>query len=431
MYATASGLAQQVNYQFTVDYLLLVQARLARLQGRFPEAHRLLQQARPMIQSAGSNYESGLLDLESGCLSLAEGRLPPALSEIRNALDLFERGNLAAEMEWARVWLAAVLAASGDVATARSYLLPVWTALSPDGRDSPLVHMLRHAAPWLAHMTSDPETDPLQKRAAQAGQRLPALRKRLRRMLKTVPLKTSRLTILTLGKPQVRVNGKLVTRSHWLSASVRDLFFYLLLSPRPLSKDEIGAAFWPEIDPDTLKLRFKNNLYRLRHALGADVVLFENNLYFFNRHQDYEYDVEEFDSHVSQAKIAGQVEDKIVQLQAATRLWHGPFLHGVDAIWAWPERQRLEHECIEAFHQLTGLLRQIGDRASALQACKHALEVNPMLEDFHRLAMSLHAEMGDRLGVIWQYQACRSVMQSEMNSAPSAETEALYRRLVG
>jgi ATP/maltotriose-dependent transcriptional regulator MalT/two-component SAPR family response regulator len=429
-YALAVGIARQVNYQFLVDYLLLVQARLSRLQGWFPEAHRLLREARPLIQAAGSNYESGLLDLESGCLSLAEGRMPPALSEIRNALDLFQRGDLAAETDWARVWLAAALASSGDGATARSYLLPVWTALSPDGRDSPLVHMLRHAAPWLAQLTSDPQAEPLIKRAAQAGLRLPALRKRLRRMLKAVPLRTSRLSIQTMGKPQVRVNGKLVTRSHWLSASVRDLFFYLLLSPRPLSKDEIGAAFWPEIDPDTLKLRFKNNLYRLRHALGTDVVLFENNLYFFNRHQDYELDVEEFDSHITQARIAGPLEDKLAQLRAATKLWNGSFLLGVDANWAWPERQRLERECLEAFRQLAGLLHQAGDRASALHACRRALEVNPCLEDFHRLAMTLHAEMGDRLAVIWQYQECRKALLAEMDVAPSQETEALYHRLV-
>jgi len=406
-----------------------VQVRLARLQGKFSEAHSWLQQVRPAIKSAGYHYESGLLELESGCLSLAEGRMPPALSEIRNALDLFQRGDLAAEPDWARVWLAAALASSGDGATARSYLLPVWTALSPDGRDSPLVHMLRHAAPWLAQLTSDPQAEPLIKRAAQAGQRLPALRKRLRRMLKAVPLSTSRLTIQTMGKPQVRVNGKLVTRSHWLSASVRDLFFYLLLSPRPLSKDEIGAAFWPEIDPDTLKLRFKNNLYRLRHALGTDVVLFENNMYFFNRHQDYELDVEEFDSHITQARIAGPLEDKLAQLRAATKLWNGSFLLGVDASWAWPERQRLERECLEAFRQLAGLLHQAGDRASALHACRRALEVNPCLEDFHRLAMTLHAEMGDRLAVIWQYQECRKALLAEMDVTPSQETEALYRRL--
>jgi DNA-binding SARP family transcriptional activator len=189
-----------------------------------------------------------------------------------------------------------------------------------------------------------------------------------------------------------------------------------LLSPRPLSKDEIGSTFWPEIDPDQLKLRFKNNLYRLRHALGRDVVLFENDVYFFNRHQDYEYDVEEFDSHIAQAKMAGPVEDKIVQL--------------LDATWVWPERQRLEQECLEAFRELAELQRLDGDHESALQACKRALEVNPLLEDFHRLAMRLYAERGDRLGVIWQYQACRTALDSELDVVPSQETEDLYRRLI-
>ncbi len=231
--------------------------------------------------------------------------------------------------------------------------------------------MLRHASPWLAHMDSDPQAGPLIRRADQAGGRLPALRKRLRRMLKAAPLQSTRLGLQTMGKPQVRVNGKLVTRSHWQTVSVRDLFFFFLLSPRPLTKDEIGAALWPEADPDTLKLRFKNNLYRLRHALGQDVILFEKDVYFFNRHQDYEYDVEEFDSHLSQARIAGPVEDRIVHLRAATRLWRGPFLHGVDAVWVWPERQRLEQECLDAFRQLAVLLRQerqLRRRPAGLQA---------------------------------------------------------------
>lgn len=429
MYATAFGFAQQVNYQFTVDYLLLVQVRLARLQARFPEAHRLLQQVRPLIQSAGSNYESGLLFLESGCLALAEGRLRASRAEIENALDQFQRGSLAAETDWTRVWLAAAFAASGDEAAARPHLQAVSAALSQVDGDSPLVHMLRHASPWLAHLKPDPETDPLMKRALQAGQRLPALRKRLRRMLKAVPLQISRLTIQTLGKPQVRLNGRLVTRSHWQTVSVRDLFFFFLVSPRPLTKDEIGATFWPDIDTPTLKLRFKNNLYRLRHALGQDVILFENNQYFFNRHQDYEYDVEEFDSHFLQAKLAERVEDKIVQLRAATKIWHGSFLLGMDATWAWPERQRLERVCLEAFRQLAELHRQGGDGESALQACRGALAVNSCLEDFHRLAMRLCSERGDKLGVIWQYQACHLALLTELDMAPSEETEELYHRL--
>jgi ATP/maltotriose-dependent transcriptional regulator MalT/two-component SAPR family response regulator len=430
IYTTATGLAQQVSYQFLVNYLLLAQARLARLRGRFKEAHSLLQEVRPLIQASGSNYESGVLYLESGCLSLAEADLQPALSELQKALDQFQRGNLTAETEWSRVWLAAALAGSGDEATARNHLQTVLATLSQEAGDLPLVHMLRHATPWLAGLRADPETGTLLRRVTQAEERLPTLRKRLRRMLKAAPLQASRLTIQALGKPQVRVNGKLVTLSQWQTLSVRDLFFFFLLSSRPVTKEKIGEAFWPEIDPAQLKLRFKNNLYRLRHALGPDAILFDNNQYFFNRHMDYEYDVEEFDSHFAQAKIAEQVEDKIVQLQAAIKLWHSSYLQDVDAIWVWPERQRLELAFLEALRQLVVLQRQTGDRESALQACQRALEVNFCLEDFHRLAMQLHADGGDRLGVIWQYQACREALQTELDIVPSEETQALYQRLI-
>jgi len=66
----------------------------------------------------------------------------------------------------------------------------------------------------------------------------------------------------------------------------------------------------------------------------------------------------------------------------------------------------------------------------ALRICRRALEVNPCLEDFHRLAMRFHADGGDRLAVIWQYQACRDALQTELDDVPSEETQALYQRLI-
>jgi LuxR family transcriptional regulator, maltose regulon positive regulatory protein len=429
-YATAMNLAKQVSYQFLINYLLLVQARLARLRGRLYEAHTFLQEARPLIQTTGSNYERGLLFLESGCLSLAETHLEPVLSELKNALDQFQHGNLTAETEWTRVWLAAAFAASGDEAAARKHLETVLNVLGEDGQDLPLIHMLRHASPWLADLHSDPKIAALLKRVARAEERLPVLRKRLRRLLKAAPLQGSRLTIQALGKLQVRVNGRLVSLSQWQTHSVRDLFFFFLSSQHPVTKDEIGAAFWPDIDPALLKLRFKNNLYRLRHALGQDVILFENNHYFFNHTLDYEYDVEEFDAHLVQAKVVELDEDKIVHLQAASNLWRGPYLQDLDANWAWADRQRLERAYLEALHQLAELHRQTGDRESALQTCRRALEVNSCAEDFHRLAMRIHADLGDRLAVIWQYQACRDILHTELDVLPSEETQALYRRLI-
>jgi len=237
------------------------------------------------------------------------------------------------------------------------------------------------------------------------------------------------LTIQAFGKPRVRVNGKLVTSAQWKTISVRNLFFYLLAATRPLTKEEIGATLWPEIDTAQLKLRFKNELYRLRHALGKDIVLFEDNNYLFNRLLDYEYDVEDFTTQLNKAKTETQIEEKIAHLRTAIDLKDDAYLHGEDATWVWPERERFNQMYLDALQQLAILLHQKGDLQSALQACNEILTVEPYREDIHRLAMQIHADRGDQLAVIWQYQKCREALHSEPDANPSKETERLYQQL--
>ena len=95
----------------------------------------------------------------------------------------------------------------------------------------------------------------------------------------------------------------------------------------------------------------------------------------------------------------------------------------------WPEREQLDRTCTEAWEELAGALRQNGDLQAAVQACQEALKIDPSRENIHRLAMNLHAELGDKLGIIWQYRACREALRSELDINPSIETEALYQRL--
>ena len=179
-----------------------------------------------------------------------------------------------------------------------------------------------------------------------------------------------------------------------------------------------------------MKLRFKNDLYRLRHALGQDVIIFENNQYSFNRLLDFEYDVENFETHLAKARVAATSEKKITYLGAAAALRQGSYLKDVDATWALAERERLEQACLEALKQLAELNFQSGNLPEALQACQGALIIDSCQEDLHRLAMQLHARMGDRLAVIWQYQACREALRTELDLPISEETELLYQRLL-
>jgi LuxR family transcriptional regulator, maltose regulon positive regulatory protein len=432
-YTNAAQVAQRVNFQFLTDYLSLAQARLARLHGQVKEAYRYLSEAEGLIRVAGSNYESGLFHLERGCLQIVEKK--PAAIDLEKSLDFFQRGSLAVETNWSQVWLAAAHLEAGEAVAARSQLQVVLGT----GQSEPFFHSLlqvvRRARPWLVVLQEDDEIGSILtswlERVTQAEIQLPALRKRLRRFLTTVPIQAPRITIRAFGKTQVRTNGKLVTMAQWKTASVRELFFFVLAASRPLAKEEIGEILWPEMDASQLKLRFKNDLYRLRHALGQDVILFEDNLYHFNRTLDYEYDVENFAAHLKKANAARLINEKIANLHAATELRNGLYLQDIDATWVWSKRENLDQACMEALKQLTDIQRQAGDLRAALQACQEALKIDPSREDIHCLAMQLHHDLGDRLAVIWQYQACRAALLAELDAAPSDETEALYRRLTG
>ena len=434
-YSDAAQKAQQVSYQFLTNYLGLAQAHLARLRGQFKEAYQFLHEARVSVLATNSNYECGLYFLEYGCLQLAEEYYSPATADLEQALNYFQGGGFTAETAWSRIWLAIAHFRTGKTVVARDQLMAALGTGFSGPSHYPIQQGIRQARVWLTDLQNDAESNaalaPWLAGVSSAESRLPEIRKRVRRLLHTVPIQAPRLMIQAFGKAQVRVDGKLVTTHQWKTASVRELFFYFLAANRPATKEEIGATLWPELDPQELKLKFKNEMYRLRHALGLDVIRFENNLYSFNRLLDYDCDVEKFNASLLKAKSASQMDERISLLRGATRLRIGPYLQDMDATWVWPERERLDRICIDACIQSAEAQRQKGDFQAALSACQEALKIDPTREDVHRLAMQLHSDQGESLAIIWQYQACCEALRSEMNIDPSPETQALYQQLTG
>lgn len=422
-YQQAEALAREVNDQFVSNYIVLAQANLALLGNELSKAREWLDHIHPKIEASHSAYEMGLWHWLNGRLLLAEEKNHNAVDELKKAEELFEKDGREMEGLWCKVWLAAASHAAGGP--------PV--ALNADFRlsNSHAVAVAGYQAlPWLtARKAKDRFVKDLVEIAERFGARLPEIRRALRRQPRVVSMARPRLSIQALGWTKVEVNGRVLAPSDWQTQAVRELFFFFVTSPRPLTKEQIQDALWPgEEDYDRLNQRFKNDLYRLRRAVGQETILLQDDRYTFNRTLDYDYDVEDFETYLERARTAEGGDEKISFYEKAIGLVRGPYLADVGATWAAAPRMHYHEVLQSAFLDLARLYWKQADSANTLRVCERALEHDPANENFHQLAMQVYYARGDRAAIIRQYQACKDALAREFNLSPSPETEALYRQ---
>jgi two-component SAPR family response regulator len=258
---------------------------------------------------------------------------------------------------------------------------------------------------------------------------MPAIRRTLRHHAISIQVPSARLVIRTFGNPEVSLNGQILAMSDWRTQSVRDLFLYFLYRQEAVTKEQVGADLWPETrDTQTLKIRFKNEIYRLRRAAGHNAIVFDDEYYRFNREMDYEYDVEAFDSHIQRSQKTEDIHARIEHLHKAVDLVRGPYLADVNTDWAVPERERLELAYASALEELAYLHLDANQLESCLSICQLALKKDRFHETIYQLEMRAFAALGDRSAVARRYQACMTALK-DLGIPPSGETEMIYRQL--
>jgi len=297
-----------------------------------------------------------------------------------------------------------------------------------------LLITLHQASTWLKVLQNDPEIGRnlagLLDKSFQLSERIISVRRALRRHARSIQLPAASLTVRAFGRAEVSVNGRVIPMSEWRTKSVRDLFFYFLFRQEALTKEQIGEVLWPETnDPQTLKARFKDEIYRLRRAVGRNAIIFDEVYYRFNRTLDYEYDVEAFESFVARARKTRDTERNIEWYQKAVDLVQGVYLSESDSSWVVEERERLGQMYESALEELSRLYLNTNQLDQSLSIGQIALSQNRYNEDIYQLQMRAYAALGDRAAVVRCYQVCRAELDEGLGIPPSPETEALYQDL--
>ena len=431
-YVQAETIASGLEGFFISNYLVLAQANLTLLQGDTVTTSKILKPFRKKLNTNPSTYERGLWALLEGRNHLLKREAKKAIPLLQEGKSYFIQDGRESESQWCIIWLVAAYDQVGRTENARTEFHELLVA-----RNKPthaLLIALHQASSYLKDLQSDPQIrrslGDLLEKSRQLNERIIAVRRILRRHAQSIPMPAASLMVQAFGRAEVSFNGRVITMSDWRTQSVRDLFFYFLHEKNAVTKEQVGAALWPETeDPQMLKARFKNEIYRLRRAVGRDVIVFDEDHYRLNSALDYEYDVEAFDSHLRPARKARDMTERINWYQKAVDLVHGPYLADLDAPWAASERERLGQIYASALEELAHLYLNAGQLDRCLSTCQLALAQNRYNEVIYQLEMRAYAALGDRAAIVRCYEVCKLVLEEGLGLLPSQDTKTLYRDL--
>lgn len=413
-------------------YHLLALSILERVEGRIENARALLVEASTYARSTSSPYDNNTCMLEECIMELKTGErqaLSPLFAQLE---DYFKQAGY--QLEGYKAATLKAFSLSGEKPELLNGL--VSETLNKEQKDSKyqvLIQIglefqqllqqienkngqLEGIAKWVAAVAE------FKKLSTQ-------IQSAVKRHSSAVQSESPSLNIRGFGKMQVWLGDKLITGKDWKTRGVRDLFFYLLSQPEGVTKEEIGMVFWPDADPDAIRLRFKNSIYRLRRAVGAEAVSFTGDVYKFNSEIDHRYDVKDFLDELKQAKTVVDLSEKIKHLSRAINHYHGDFLPKLDQDWVTIEREKLRQDFMKAALILMDLYLDTGKYAEAISISHRALEQDLYDEAVYRCSMVAYSALNDRPAVARQFEKCKQLLKKDLNLEPSPQTIKLFNSL--
>jgi predicted ATPase/DNA-binding SARP family transcriptional activator len=411
-------------------------ANLARLQGDTTRATELYEQALGQAQDLGKKEQiAGSLE-GLGHIHLAQGDLNAASTLLRESLRLYREIGFEAVVPTVLAGLGRIAAEQGQAAEAVRVMgaIDAYLTMKAGRLDADTRATLEQD---LAAVRAAVKPDDFEANFAtghewtldQASQAVLQLRQHSDTAIEIAPIR-QQLHLYALGPGRVFANEQALMA--WRYARVKELLFYLASHPAR-TKAQIGLALWPEASAKRLRNSLGITLYHLRHALAdPQRIVFEDEVYRFNRTLSYEFDVEVFEAKLTQASRGqAQTPDRsIALLQEAIQLYQGDFLEDfLEGEWFLLRREELRRKYLDALLNLGQLLFMQKEYARATESYRRALEKDEVLEEAHRELMRCYARLGERGQALRHYQTFEQLIRDELGSSPAAESVGLYERL--
>jgi predicted ATPase/DNA-binding SARP family transcriptional activator len=242
------------------------------------------------------------------------------------------------------------------------------------------------------------------------------------------------LHVRGLGPLEVALGDRLLTGGSWGATRAKELLFLLACHPQGRTKEQVGAALWPEASPGQVHNSFHVTLHRLRRALGdGGWIVLDGDRYRLDPRRPWELDGARFDADLSAAlaeDAAPGSATALGALEGALASYRGPLFDSEEVgDWHLELRDRLQRRFCDGLVALGRLHSDAGRHREAVDAFRRLLAADELHEEGCRGLMTCLARLGERAQALRVYRDLASRLWDELGTDPSVETTELFERL--
>lgn len=433
MYAACLEMGRRVDDAYIRVYTMNAIANTRRFLGDIVGAQTWIQRAIADAEKSGGAMEKMISLMTAGVLKRDRQELKEALKDFEQAISYLEQVNAKREMALLHFHIAWTYFSLKRKSLSLDYLEKAAQIVVDLGYD----HFLQVEA----------ARNPLLIQYAAANKIADGYYERLLKQIRpmrtaTAPAPTVKeqpeaeadsatLRAYALGNPRVEIGGREITDLEWRSEKGKEMFFFFLCNQRPLRKDEIVTALWPDLPEDKTTSAFHSNMYRLRKALYAEVIAKDSGRYVLDPRGGFSFDVEQFQELLKQADAAPKGgPEAIALMEKAVALYGGPFAPDFYSEWAQTLRWQLEEHYMSLLGALAAAYSQAREYKRSADVCQRILDLDEYNEAAWYRLMACYIHSGQMEAAKYCYNRYTQLLASGELEDEARDFDQLYREIV-
>jgi predicted ATPase/DNA-binding SARP family transcriptional activator len=248
----------------------------------------------------------------------------------------------------------------------------------------------------------------------------------------------TRLSISLLGKPQISLDGSLISIP---TARAVPILAYLAITGTSQSREKLADLLWGESGQGHALAALRTTLWRLKSAGLEDWIILDRNEISLNYQQTIDVDVLSFTSLLNKCNTHGHPPSQIClyctpAITEAIGLYHGEFMAGFNITnalnfddWRMQQSEALQVLHLDGLERLVKCHRTFGDLNRAIHYARMWLDYDRLNENAYYQLIQLYSITGQRTAGISLFKRYKEILRRDLGVEPSDELITLYRQL--